>query len=1151
MNKNLKLKLSIAALNQSSPTKKALIISLFSASLLLANVSPGFTKSFQPITFENSEAITKLRKFYNSPVKDLNKVIQKTGQTPQGIPIYSFVKGKSFVDKEFSQTKPINEPKKQNPMALFNWVSNDGKYSRFGNDPVYTQNVDITRANTPTKTQSNYDYNNIETSVVTLRINNQIAYDFEVIVWPDGTVSVPIKTLAELVDVPVDQNHVNHNISFSQPISEDQVNINYNNNTIQVGTNQLKIKNPKLVYMENGFLIENDIFVPQNIARDLLDVRTDFTQENYAMDLTTKRVLKALVQINEPADQSSSFITEEPLNTITEAEKENTKFSVRQFSYNIGSSMNATSSYGNRQNLATTRAGFKATGKFLGGDFNLGANINHNQQGIAVSGYRASLDYIKPKYELSLGATNARLSDITVPGASIWGFRFGSVGAANGTSIVPRLIQGEADNNAYVELLINGVQVDRQMVRNGRFEFDSIQYPKEPMVHLVVEQIGENGDKKKVYDRKFSQDADLLAPGQKQFLAFSGIDGSAFGQTMLLSNDKFDRQYIQPVKFISGAKYRMGLSENLTVGVNFAKDFIIRQPSKLFLNNTNNLNSARVYRTGRSSSGAIATIDIDYVPTENLRISSEFGFSTSNSKVDPVFDPSGTDFGGFIEADYKKNNFSLRTKAFSYGPNFYSPGSYGLIDKRGVELSSNWRVGKVNLIGSLTKYDSNLDDYFKGGRASVLDYQLYASGAIDKYSNIRAGVRSQGASNSLYYDRDTTFDVTINRRLSDKANLVMNYAKTIRKTKSSNQNSVNKSSNNMFNAELTYDADKLGIIRLAHEMMMLDPVDRLIMSDISTDYLTEPVYSKNIRLTLDRNHLPIKGFTVSPNVGYRYGGQSKGLNFGVNLGYIFRNGRQLMVNYAYNSSFGKYMTGSLNFGGNKSHSLSFNFVDTIGFGKYKNSKTNNTYNSAFDNNNGVIKGSVFLDMNRNGIKDTGEEGLSEIDINFQDLFNVTTDKDGNFIAANIPKGLRKVGIDKETLPVIYTPTVADALVNVKAQKVYVANLGVVVTPGSVSGKVNINKDKMSNSEVVVLLIDDKGKEVKYTTTDSTGGFYLESLAPGDYTLVVDKNYLDYKGLQAEVKEGHKVSIPMVTDDFVDIEGIEFNLVPKRGEIQKF
>jgi hypothetical protein len=95
-------------------------------------------------------------------------------------------------------------------------------------------------------------------------------------------------------------------------------------------------------------------------------------------------------------------------------------------------------------------------------------------------------------------------------------------------------------------------------------------------------------------------------------------------------------------------------------------------------------------------------------------------------------------------------------------------------------------------------------------------------------------------------------------------------------------------------------------------MRILDPVDRLLLGEVDTTFFTEPVYSKNLRVTLDRSSRPIKGVTFSPNVGYRYGGQNKGLNFGMSLGYMFRQGRQIALNYAYNSTFGKYMSGALN-----------------------------------------------------------------------------------------------------------------------------------------------------------------------------------------------------------------------------------------------
>jgi hypothetical protein len=643
----------------------------------------------------------------------------------------------------------------------------------------------------------------------------------------------------------------------------------------------------------------------------------------------------------------------------------------------------------------------------------------------------------------------------------------------------------------------------------------------------------------------------LLAPGQKQFVAFSGVDSSAISNSVTLFGDKFSKQYTQPLKFISGAKYRMGVTDKLTVGFNVAHDSMLRNPSRLLMNNSKSFSSARFTRTGRSSSGSIFTMDMDYVASKNLRLQSEVGYSMAHSKLDSYFDPDGNDVGGFLGFNYNRKGYALSGKAFSYGPNFYSAGSAGFMDRRGFELNSNWNIGSVAFNGGITRYNSNLDDFFDGGRSTILDYNLYASGKIDEYSTMRAGIRSTGAGNDIYEERDTTIDLTINRKLHSKVDLTVNYARTMRKSRTITSTETQKTSNNRINADLNIDAGKLGVVRLSHEMMMLDPVDRLLMGQIDQSFPIDTIYSKNIRLTLDRSSKPIKGITMSPNVGYRYGGDSKGLNFGLNMGYLFKSGKQVMLSYAYNSTFGRYMARAISFGGNKSHSLSFNFTDTLGFGANRRSKTNNGFQSTFDPNTGIIKGCVYVDTNQNGIKDSTEQGIPDIEVNFQNLYSVTTDKDGNFIAANIPQGYRKLGINKDTLPVIYTPSIADALVNVKAQKVYNASLGVLVTPGSITGKVEVNKDGLTNQEVVISLIDKDGKEIKYTTTDSAGGFYIGSVPPGDYTVIVDKNYLDYKGLQDDSPELHKVTIPLVTDDFVDLNGVDFKLGPKRGEVKKF
>lgn len=1106
------------------------------------------TKLIKPGVFKTLSAVDVLRKYYNSPVKDLNLLLDQTNIASPGLPMYSFVKEKSFIEGDFSKSKPIKDTQKKK-QSLLNWVTNDGKYSKFKNDPVYVN--DITHSNEIKKNNVNklYDYDNIETSIITLRINNIVAYNFEVIVWPDGKISVPIKALAELVDTTAEFNTIDNIMHIKHPITDENIIINFKENYINVENLLIKVKNPKLVFIKEGTLVTNDIFVPEELVKDLLDIKTDFQNKEYTMNITSSRPLKAIISMSEESTPTSDYVIEEPDETIIQANQENKTFKVKNINYNIGSNLNQYS-YSDLNNAnSSLRAGFNATGSLLGGRFNLGANAYQGRNGLTINGYRASLDYLKPKYELSIGSTNASLSDLTLPNANLWGARIGSVGTGANSKNIPRLIEGEAEDNTYVELYINNIYSDKQNVKNGRYEFDSIKYQTGPFAHIKVVQTGVDGSKKTIYNRKFSEDRDLLAPGQREFMVFSGINSSSMSNSLNLFGEKFDNSYIQPIKYISGTKFRMGLSEQLTMGVNVAKDFIIKQPSKFNSSLFKNINTARVTRTGRTSSGTILSLDLDYVPTKNLRIASEVGVSSAFSKVDPEFDPNGKDFGGFVSIDYRKDNLALRGKVFSYGSNFYTPSSLGLTDKRGIEVATNYKLGNVNLSGNLTKYDSNLDNYFSGGQFNILNYGLSASGKIDDKSDIRLGVASSSAQNSLFSDSNTTYDITMKRKINEKADIVMNYAKTIRKNKSNFSQGNEKNNNNRVNVALTYDADKLGILRLSHEMMMLNPVERILMAEIDQAYYEEPVYSKNIRFTLDRSNLPIKGVTLSPNLGYRYGGTNKGLNFGLNLGYIFRTGRQISINYAYNSSFGRFMAGALNFGGSKSHSLSFNFMDNLNFGVPKGLKQNAINNSNFDNQTAIIKGMVYADLNQNGIKDEDDYGLTGIEIMTHNQNIVTTDDKGEFITTT-PAGLRVIGINKETLPVIYEPKIADALIKVRPQKVYVANFGIILTPGNLSGTVNVQKEGVYNNNIVVSLLDEKGKDVKYTTTDSNGAFYIDSIPPGKYNLVVDKNYLAHKGLQLSKKDGHQIEIPVIDDDIFIIEDIKINLIPKKGEFKQ-
>ena len=47
----------------------------------------------------------------------------------------------------------------------------------------------------------------------------------------------------------------------------------------------------------------------------------------------------------------------------------------------------------------------------------------------------------------------------------------------------------------------------------------------------------------------------------------------------------------------------------------------------------------------------------------------------------------------------------------------------------------------------------------------------------------------------------------------------------------------------------------------------------------------------------------------------------------------------------------------------------------------------------------------------------------------------------------------------------------------------------------------------------IIISDEEGNEVNYSTVDSSGEFYISGLAPGRYTLKLDDRYIDAYGLE--------------------------------------
>ncbi|MEZ5343682.1 MAG: SdrD B-like domain-containing protein, partial [Acidimicrobiales bacterium] len=183
----------------------------------------------------------------------------------------------------------------------------------------------------------------------------------------------------------------------------------------------------------------------------------------------------------------------------------------------------------------------------------------------------------------------------------------------------------------------------------------------------------------------------------------------------------------------------------------------------------------------------------------------------------------------------------------------------------------------------------------------------------------------------------------------------------------------------------------------------------------------------------------------------------------------------------------------------------------------------------FDETRGSIAGTVFHDLNDDGLQDGGEPGISGVTVTLtgtDDLGNAvslttTTDVDGNYGFDDLISGTYIVN---ETQPVPYndgidtagTSAGDDAAVNDEISAIVLApgvnatgyDFGEVGTVLTGMVWLDTNGDGVIDAEeanrlggVVITLLDAAGDVVATTTTDVDGSYAFGQLVAGDYTIV--------------------------------------------------
>ncbi|MFC1481656.1 SdrD B-like domain-containing protein [Candidatus Neomarinimicrobiota bacterium] len=156
-----------------------------------------------------------------------------------------------------------------------------------------------------------------------------------------------------------------------------------------------------------------------------------------------------------------------------------------------------------------------------------------------------------------------------------------------------------------------------------------------------------------------------------------------------------------------------------------------------------------------------------------------------------------------------------------------------------------------------------------------------------------------------------------------------------------------------------------------------------------------------------------------------------------------------------------------------------------------------------------VSGTVFFDLNKDGMQNPGEAGIAGITVTLSDGSTTVTDADGNYIFENVLPGTYTVDVDPEgTLAGLTSSTSISQSIDVGYADVNDVDFGyelpvvsgVVFFDVTADGSQNI--DELGIDNITVTLLDEFGNTVATTTTDENG-FYEFEVYPGDYTVVAE------------------------------------------------
>ncbi len=157
-----------------------------------------------------------------------------------------------------------------------------------------------------------------------------------------------------------------------------------------------------------------------------------------------------------------------------------------------------------------------------------------------------------------------------------------------------------------------------------------------------------------------------------------------------------------------------------------------------------------------------------------------------------------------------------------------------------------------------------------------------------------------------------------------------------------------------------------------------------------------------------------------------------------------------------------------------------------------------------------LTGTVFVDDNGNGVRDPGEDPMSDVSILAPGIRGLESDENGRFRGWGLPThGVTDITLDLLSTDALYTP--ARKRVAVAARPGEMVHLDVPLVPaGGLEGLLRMEQplDVSPANGLEMVLIRGDGSEESRSPVEFDGSFVFESIPPGVYQLYPDPEQLE-------------------------------------------